>query len=240
MRVFYVVTSLLNTGLSVGDSWLYLLSPAFSQTSMCLETTETLSEKDTNEHRHSTSANPLVHIRHTIFLSCFSSAFPNGWLNQLCGAWFKSLGMLGYCQLLDGWRAGSKVTEGAQFPSLCLRENLLPSGWVLYQMSASSTTVSRKLFFFTKKYYYAGHPGSQINRLKMWKDAQKQESANNIICAVTTSHTVRLSAHKPNGRLSKTLQSALQPHYREEMLQNDMVWILPVFSLSCPLLRTPC
>lgn len=63
--------------------------------------------KDTNGYEHSTSANPLVHIRYTVFLSCFSSAFPNGWLNQLCGAWFKSSGMLGSCQRLDG-TAGRK------------------------------------------------------------------------------------------------------------------------------------
>lgn len=33
---------------------------------------------DTNEHKHSRNANPLVHIRYTVFSSCFSSAFPNG------------------------------------------------------------------------------------------------------------------------------------------------------------------
>lgn len=35
-----------------------------------------LSNTDTNEHSKNT--NPLAHIRHTIFSSCFSSAFPNG------------------------------------------------------------------------------------------------------------------------------------------------------------------
>lgn len=83
---------------------------------MCFET-QTLKHTDTNEHKHSRNANPLVHIRYTIFSSCFSSAFPNGWLNQLCGAWFKSSGMLGYCQRLVRQQGGNKVTGGEQLTS---------------------------------------------------------------------------------------------------------------------------
>lgn len=47
----------------------------------------------------------------------FSSAFPNGRLNQLCGAWFKSSGMLAYCQRLVGQQGGSKVTGGKKLTS---------------------------------------------------------------------------------------------------------------------------
>ena len=83
---------------------------------MCFET-QTLKHTDTNEHKHSRNANPLVHIRYTIFSSCFSSAFPNGWLNQLCGAWFKSSGMLCYCQRLVRQQGGNKVSGGEQLTS---------------------------------------------------------------------------------------------------------------------------
>lgn len=79
--------------------------------------TQTLKHTDPNEHKHSRNTNPLVHIRHTIFSSCFSSAFPNGWLNQLCGAWFKSSGMLSDCQLLDRQQGEKKVTGGEQLTS---------------------------------------------------------------------------------------------------------------------------
>lgn len=44
--------------------------------------------------------------------SCFSSAFPNGLLNQLCRAPFKSSGMLVCCQRLVSEPGGSRVTGG--------------------------------------------------------------------------------------------------------------------------------
>lgn len=93
----------------------YLPSSVRSQPNMLPDTdSQTLRNKWTQTP---TNANPLVHIRYTIFPSCFSSTFPNGWLNQLCGAPFKSSGMLGYCQRLVRARRGNKVTGGEQLTS---------------------------------------------------------------------------------------------------------------------------
>lgn len=100
----------------IRSCWLYLPSSVSSQTIMCFKS-QALKHTDANEHKHSRTANPLVHIRYTIFSSCFSSAFPNGWLNQLCGAWFKSSGMLGYCQRLVRQQGGNKVSGGEQLTS---------------------------------------------------------------------------------------------------------------------------
>lgn len=97
--------------------WSYLSPPLYTHRPLCAPRPQTLKLTDTNEHKHSRTANPLVHIRYAIFSSCFSSAFPNGWLNQLCGAWFKSSGMLGYCQRLVGQQGGNKVTGGEQLTS---------------------------------------------------------------------------------------------------------------------------
>lgn len=89
----------------------YLPSSVHSQPNMLPDPdSQTLRNKWTQTP---TNANPLVHIRYTIFPSCFSSTFPNGWLNQLCGAPFKSSGMLGYCQRL----VRNKVTGGEQLSS---------------------------------------------------------------------------------------------------------------------------
>lgn len=49
--------------------------------------------------------------------SCFSSAFPNGWLNQLCRAPFKSSGMLIRCQRLVSEPGGNRVTGGERLTS---------------------------------------------------------------------------------------------------------------------------
>lgn len=121
VKVVHVDSSFLNTGgLSApADS----ICPKSTHRALCASKdkshrrSQTLKHTDTNEHRHSTNTNPLVHIRYTIFSSCFSPAFPNGWLNQLCGAWFKSSGMLGCCQLLDRQQGGSEVTGGDQLTS---------------------------------------------------------------------------------------------------------------------------
>lgn len=45
-------------------------------------------------------------------LSCFSSASPNGWLNQLCSAPFKSSGMPVCCQRLASEPGGNRVAGG--------------------------------------------------------------------------------------------------------------------------------
>lgn len=132
MKVFYVDTSFLNTGsLSAPADCIYL--PLYTHTPLCASR-QTLKHTDTNEHKHSRNANPLVHIRYTIFSSCFSSAFPNGWLNQLCGAWFKSSGMLGYCQRLVRQQGGNIVAGGEQLPlpslkSASIRTNLRSTEW---------------------------------------------------------------------------------------------------------------
>lgn len=113
VKDFYVDTNFLNTGgLSAPADRIYL--PLYTHRPLRASRPQTLKHTDTNEHKHSRTANPLVHIRYTIFSSCFSSAFPNGWLNQLCGAWFKSSGMLGYCQRLVRQQGGNKVTGGEQ------------------------------------------------------------------------------------------------------------------------------
>lgn len=57
--------------------------------------------------------------------------------------------------------------------------------------------------------------------------------ANKITTTFTESHTIMPSTRKLNGKLNRKLQSALQPHYEEEMLHNDNVRIFHGFSLSC-------
>lgn len=116
MKVFYVDTNFLNTGgFSAHADHIYL--PLYTHRPLCASRAQTLKHTVTNEHKLSRTSNPLVHIRYTIFSSCFSSAFPNGWLNQLCGAWFKSSGMLSYCQRLVAQPGGSTVTGGEQLTS---------------------------------------------------------------------------------------------------------------------------
>lgn len=69
--------------------------------------------------------------------------------------------------------------------------------------------------------------------LQYCKHTQKYQTTNKIITTFTESHIVMVSARKLNGKLNKKLQSALQPHYIEEMLHNDKVKIFHGFSLSC-------
>lgn len=68
MKVFHVDKNFLNTGgLSAPADRIYL--PLYTHRPLCASRLKTLKHTDTNEHKHSTTANPLVHIRYTIFSS---------------------------------------------------------------------------------------------------------------------------------------------------------------------------
>lgn len=211
----------------------YLPSSVHSQPYM-------LPDTDGQTHRNKwtqtpTNANPLVHIRYTIFPSCFSSTFPNGWLNQLCGAPFKSSGMLGHCQRPARERRGNKVTGGEQLTSsstfikTCFNrdKSMQPRELLNHPtITHTQTVVSTLPWDLWEHRQY-----SSINIL--WHTKWQAESPH------LQKPIVIICAHKPNGEFNKAkLQSTLQPHYEEEMLHEDKVRILRVFSSS--LLRNSC
>jgi len=89
----------------------------------------------------------------------FSSAFPNGWLNQLCGAWFKSSGMLAYCQRLVGQQGRNNVTGGEQSSPLLLAS--LKSSSIKMNLRLTEQIQFKKCFclekLFTKSLAFFQH-----------------------------------------------------------------------------------
>lgn len=202
---------------------------------MCFQT-QTVKHRETNEHKH-LNDNALVHIRYTIFSSCFSSAFPNGWLNQLCGARFKSSGMLGYCQWLVRQPGGSRVTGGEQLTSSYAFIKI----FIYQEKSGINGAKNKFLSRCSPAYTHTVHSDrgnaakpppkntqwSTINILRHTK--QLTESPSHL-----QSHTVVISPRKLNGKFNRKLQSTLQPYYEEEIIQNGKVRNFNGISLSFP------
>lgn len=114
VKVFHVGISFNSTGgLSIPADRIYL--PLYTHRPLCSSRPrQSNREKQTNASTQTPIHLSILGIQ---FSPCFSSAFPNGWLNQLCGAQFKSSGMLCFCQRLVTQPEGNKVIGGEQLTS---------------------------------------------------------------------------------------------------------------------------
>lgn len=114
MKVFHVDTSVDSTGgLSAPADHIYL--PLYTHRPLCASSPRQLNRE---KQMNTSTLTPIdLSILGIQFSPRFSSAFPNGWLTQLCGARFKSSGMLGFCQRLVTQPEGNKVIGGEQLTS---------------------------------------------------------------------------------------------------------------------------
>lgn len=114
VKVFHVDISFDSTGgLSTPADRIYL--PLYTHRPLCsLRLRQSNREKQMNASTQTPIHLSILGIQ---FSPWFSSAFPNGWLNQLCGARFKSSGMLGFCQWLVTQPEENKVIGVEQFTS---------------------------------------------------------------------------------------------------------------------------
>lgn len=166
--------------------------------------------------------------------------------------------MLGYCQLLDRQRGGNKVTGGERLTSsstfikMCFYQDEYQfirgdQAWDEHKLVWSKNSkcpqckckckckCKRCAAVTQHKHSGKDTPSKPLRAytLQYCIHTQKYRMANKITTTFTESHTVMLSTRKLNGKLNKKLQSALQPHYKGEMLHNDKVKIFHGFPLFC-------
>lgn len=143
----------------------------------------------------------------------FSSAFPNGWLNQLCGAWFKSLGMLARCQrqVDPESREEKKLLEESSSP---LPLASLKSASIKMYLRSTEQIQFNNFFVSTKRpaviQHTHTHTGMKTLPVNLWKHTlsfckhtQKYQKANTITTTFTESHTVLPSTRELHGKRSR-------------------------------------